>query len=402
MIQDQEDLPRQRTPSLGLGAAAYINQPPVLEQTGVRPPGSNTPNSAPPNISLLPPTPNNEMSQESVALFNQKPPPPTPVSTATLPASTAPYMPSHTHHHRPTPQERQQKASRTSSVDHTLQQLQQQVPTGFRSGIVGIVPVPDSSVGQADSTVDGEQPPPLVPIQPQTLSTTPSGYSKDPQDLNHIPETRILQPSVQPSITLSRPPGPAFSPRQGSAPPRFGGAQPPTSFSNGGAERERVRSTSASSGPPIQPVRKTSNTTDPGTRPGRSRSRADESTLGSSRVPNSYASDSSIPATTFRQQQLKALSDAYDDGTSGETDSPGSAEKISGKGKFSLFGKSDEDKHNEMIKVLRRSNAYAAEKPTSPPRQCNTKPHRPEIGLVPQPFGTPRSPPVSSNTLEEA
>ena len=384
MIQDQEDLPRQRTPSLGLGAAAYMSQPPVVDHTRVRPPGANTPLSAPPNISLLPPTPNKEMSQELVSLIHQKPPPPTPM-TAPPSTTTAPSIPYQSHQHRPTPQQRQQKSSQTSH-DSTLQQLQQQVPTGFRTGIVGIVPpVPDNIMSQADAAADAEQPPPLVPLQA-------------PKDPHYIPEPRILKPSVQPPIPAPKPPVPAFAPRQGSAPPRFGGSY----AANGAGERERVRSTSASSGPPLQPIRKVSSTTDPGTISSRGRPGADESPLDSTQF-RPISSEASIPTTTFRQQQIKALADAYNvDGTSAETDSPSSADKSSGKGKFSLFGKSDTDKSDHVTKVLRRSNAYAAEKPTSPPKQSDAKPHRPEIGLVPQPFGTPRSPPVSSNTLEEA
>ena len=79
-----------------------------------------------------------------------------------------------------------------------------------------------------------------------------------------------------------------------------------------------------------------------------------------------------------------------------------SVDKASGKGKKSKFGKNDQDKNDEVIKVLRRSNAYAAEKPSSPQRPSNSKPARSDVGLIPQPFGTPRSPPVSSNTLESA
>ena len=403
-MHDQEDLPRQRTPSLGLGAAAYLNQPMVLENPMGIPPGISSPQSAPPNISLLPPTPHNELSEEAVALLAQKPPAPMSAPAITAVVSSAHLPHAHSHCHRPTPQERYTKTSQASTRDNTLQHLQMQVPTGIRSVIVGRKsPVPDRPVGHTD-TIDGEQLPPLVPIQLPNSTTTPHGYIKDPHDGQYNLEPKILQPHIQPPHPAARPPAPAFLPRQGSAPPRFGGSRPPTSFANGGEERDRPRSTSASSGPPVQPMRKVSTATDPGIRPSRSRSAAAaDAPINSYSSIKPTSSDASIPSTsTLRQQQLKALSDSYNDRATTDIESPSSAEKSSGKGKLSMFGKSDQDKSDEMPKVLTRSNAYAAEKPSSPQRQYNTKPPRPEVGLVPQPFGTPRSPPVSSNTLEEA
>ena len=73
MIHDQEDLPRQRTPSLGLGAAPYLNQQMGVENTRGRPSVVTSPQTAPPNISLMPPTPHNELSKEAAALLSQKP-----------------------------------------------------------------------------------------------------------------------------------------------------------------------------------------------------------------------------------------------------------------------------------------------------------------------------------------
>ena len=80
MIHDQEDLPRQRTPSLGLGAAAYLNQPTGVENARGRPSVVTSPQTAPPNISVMPPSPHTELSEEAAALLSQKPPPPTPIS----------------------------------------------------------------------------------------------------------------------------------------------------------------------------------------------------------------------------------------------------------------------------------------------------------------------------------
>merc|ERR1719430_761521 len=123
--------------------------------------------------------------------------------------------------------------------------------------------------------LDSEQPPPLVPIQLQNSTTTPHGYIKDPHDVQSNLDPRPTHPhrhhTPHPAV---RPPAPAFAPRPGSAPPRFGGSRPPTSFANGGPDGERIRSTSASSGPPVQPIRKVSSTTDPGFRPSR-RSQSD-------------------------------------------------------------------------------------------------------------------------------
>jgi hypothetical protein len=190
----------------------------------------------------------------------------------------------------------------------------------------------------------------------------------------------------------------------------------PTNF--GSSTADRLRDFRA----PGQPVRKGSNTTDAGARKSRSRSAVDEPKL----VGNSYRAnppednsyraiprnssknssqeippEDSISAKTFRQRQIEALSDSYNERASKDDESLNSADRNSGKPKFSIF-KSDEDKSEELINALRRSNAYAAEKSTSPKKQFNNKTPRSEIGLVPQPFGTPRSPPVSSNTLEEA
>lgn len=400
-MHDEEDLPRQRTPSLGLGAAAYLNQPMAVENPMGRPPGISSPQSAPPNISLLPPTPHNELSEESVALLTQKPPAPMSAPSIPTAVTSANLQHAHSHCHRPTPQERYTKTSQASTRDTSLQHLQMQVPSGIRCvNLVGRKsPVPDRPVGQTD-TIDGEQLPPLVPIQLPNSTTTPHGYINDHHDAQYNLEPKILQPNIQPPHFAVRPPAPAFLPRQGSAPPRFGGSRPPSSFSNGGGERDRPRSTSASSGPPVQPMRQVSTGTDPGIRPSRSRSTTADAPTNSYASFKPISSDASIPSTsTLRQQNLKAMSDPYNDRASRDTES---ADKTSGKGKNSKFPKSEQDKSDEVINVLRRSNAYAAEKPSSPQRQFNTKPPRPEVGLVPQPFGTPRSPPVSSNTLEEA
>ena len=139
MVHDQEDLPRQRTPSLGLGAAAYINQPPAMENPNERQSRLNiTPQSAPPKISFAPPNSNtNELSEESAALLAQKPPPPTHTCTPNIPTDgPTPQIPPHSHSHRPLPQQRPQKNSQGSSMDSSLQNLQMQVPSGFRTGIV--------------------------------------------------------------------------------------------------------------------------------------------------------------------------------------------------------------------------------------------------------------------------
>ena len=139
MVHDQEDLPRQRTPSLGLGAAAYINQPPAMENPNERQSRLNiTPQSAPPKISFAPPNSNtNELSEESAALLAQKPPPPTHTCTPNIPTDgSTPQIPPHSHSHRPLPQQRPQKNSQGSSMDSSLQTLQMQVPSGFRTGIV--------------------------------------------------------------------------------------------------------------------------------------------------------------------------------------------------------------------------------------------------------------------------
>ena len=275
---------------------------------------------------------------------------------------------------------------------------------------------------QQDSTESTEPPPPLVPIQlPNPATAHSHGYMKDhPEPQYGFEQPRAPQQLIQPPHPAARPQGPAFAPRQGSAPPRFAGPPQPATFANGSGDR--VRSTSASSGPPGQPVRKGSNTTDAGARKSRSRSAVDEPKL----VGNSYRAnppednsyraiprnssknssqeippEDSISAKTFRQRQIEALSDSYNERASKDDESLNSADRNSGKPKFSIF-KSDEDKSEELINALRRSNAYAAEKSTSPKKQFNNKTPRSEIGLVPQPFGTPRSPPVSSNTLEEA
>ena len=422
MIHDQEDLPRQRTPSLGLGAAAYMNQPiinPQLEgqqqqqqQQRGRQQGLHTPQSAPPNISLLPPTPTqsqNELSEEAAALLAQKPSPPAPVSGTAIvnPMGTDPNTHPHGHFHRPPPQQRPQNPGQVSGMDHSLHQLQMQVPSGFRSGMaIRKSPAPDNPIGDPDPPIDSEQPPPLVPIQLPNSTNAPHGYTKDPHDVHYNLEPRMLQQhmSYQPPHPAARPSGPAFAPRQGSAPPRFGGSYAPTPvapLSNGGGDRDRVRSTSASGGPPIQPTRKISNITDPGIRPSRSRSAAHESATDSPFNP--ISSEASIPSSTLRQQQLKAMSSTYSSRDSRETDSPCRSDKTSSRGKLTMFKSDSLDKSDsEVIKVLRRSNAYAAEKPASPKRQYTHKHPRSEVGMVPQPFGTPRSPPVSPNTLEEA
>ena len=392
MIHDQEDLPRQRTPSLGLGAAAYINQPSVLDQQRGRTSTTTSPQSVPANNTTVPLTSASEMTQGMAVLLNEKPPPPIPMSTPLTVAAS--HTPSHVH--RPTPHPREQH------VDNTLQQLHHQVPDYFRSGATaGIVPQPEDNMSPGDVAGDGEQPPPLITVQ-KPQSSVPREI-QHPQNLNHIPEPRILKPAIQPPIPASRSGAPAFAPRQGSAPPRFGGSyaatMPATMPATNGRGRERVRSTSAS-GSSQQPMRKISSTTDPGT--GQRRSRADDSPMDSSF--RTCPSESSLPTTTFRQQQLQALSGAYNDGASQETDSPSSGGKTgSGKGKLSLFGKSEKDTDDEVSKVLHRSNAYAAERPTSPSKSSSARPpHKSEIGLLPQPFGTPRSPPVSISTLEEA
>ena len=131
MVQDKDDLPRQRTPSLGLGAAAYTNQPPAQEHTSERPPRLNKPQSAPPN-------PLQALPKELANLIHQIPPPPILVTDA--PSATSNYektVESYSHPHRPTPEQRQQRGSQTSGMDHSLQQLQQQVPASFRTGIIG-------------------------------------------------------------------------------------------------------------------------------------------------------------------------------------------------------------------------------------------------------------------------
>ena len=367
MIHDQEELPRQRTPSLGPGAAAYINQPPVLDQQRGRPSATIPPQSVPANTTTVPLTSASEMTQGRAVLLNEKPPPPIPLSTPLTVAAS--HTPSHVH--RPTPHPREQH------VDNTLQQLHHQVPDYFRSGAnPGIVPQPDDNMGPGDVAGDGEQPPPLITVQ-KPQSSIPR-ETQNPQNSNHIPEPRILMPAIQPPTPTPRSGVPAFVPRQGSAPPRFGGSYAATMPSTNGRGRERVRSTSAS-GSSQQPMRKISSTTDPGT------------------------GDSSLPAPTFRQQQLQALSGAYDDGASLETDTPSGGGKSSSGKKLSLFGKSEKDTDDEVSKVLHRSNAYAAERPTSPSKSSSARPpSRSEIGLVPQPFGTSRSPPVSAATLEEA
>ena len=397
MIHDQEDLPRQRTPSLGLGAAAYLNQPMGAENTRGRPSVVTSPQTAPPNISLMPPTPHTELSEEAAALLSQKPPPPTPIS-----APVIPNMP-HSHQHRPSPQQRYGKTSQASTRDNTLQQLQMQVPSGIRSvAMARKSPGPDNLVGQGDPTLDNEQPPPLVPIQMPNSTTVPQGYNRDPQAPQYNVEQKMVPSQIPPQHFAAKPSAPAFAPRQGSAPPRFVGPRPPPPVPNGAGDGERVRSSSASAGPQLQPIRRISGPTEPGVRPSRSRSAADEPMPGSLFQP--ISSEASIPKSTLRQHQLKAMSDTYDSRDSNYTDRSSSVDKASGKGKVSKFGKGEQDKSDDSvaIKVLRRSNAYAAEKPSSPQRAPNTKPSRSDVGLIPQPFGTPRSPPVSSNTLESA
>ena len=395
MIHDQEDLPRQRTPSLGLGAAPYLNQQMGVENTRGRPSVVTSPQTAPPNISLMPPTPHNELSEEAAALLSQKPPPPTPMSA---PVSTSAL---HSHSHRPTPQQRYAKTSQASTRDNTLQQLQMQVPSGIASVAMGRKsPAPEHHISPGDSGIDNEQPPPLVPIQIPNSNTVSPGYNKDPPTPQYNLDQRMAPPRVPPQHSAARPSAPAFAPRQGSAPPRFAGPRPPPPVPNGAGDIERVRSSSASSGPQLQPMRKVSGPTEPGVRPSRSRSAADEPMPGSLFQP--ISSEASIPKSTLRQHQLKQMSDTYDSRDSNYTDRSSSVDKASGKGKKSKFGKNDQDKSDEVIKVLRRSNAYAAEKPSSPQRPSNSKPARSDVGLIPQPFGTPRSPPVSSNTLESA
>ena len=398
MIHDQEDLPRQRTPSLGLGAAAYLNQPMGVENPRGRPSVVTSPQSAPPNISLMPPTPNKELSEEAAALLSQKPPPPTPTSapaTASLP---------HSLQHRPTPQQRYAKTSQASTRDNTLQQLQMQVPSGIASVAMGRKsPAPEHPISHRESGIDNEQPPPLVPIEIPNSTTVPQGYTKDPQAPQYNVDQRMVQPRFPPQHSAARPATPAFAPRQGSAPPRFAGPRPPPQFPNGAGDIERVRSSSASSGPPTQPSRKGSGpeyNIGGSYRPNRSRSAADEPMPGSLFQP--ISSEASIPKSTLRQNQLKQMSDTYDSRDSNYTDRSSSVDKASGKGKKTKLGKSEQEKSDEVIRILKRSNAYASDKPSSPQRASNAKPGRSDVGLIPQPFGTPRSPPVSSNTLESA
>ena len=395
MIHDQEDLPRQRTPSLGLGAAAYLNQPTGVENARGRPSVVTSPQTAPPNISVMPPSPHTELSEEAAALLSQKPPPPTPIS-----APPTVNMP-HSHQHRPPPQQRY--GSQATTRDNTLQQLQMQVPSGIRSAsFARKSPGPDHLVSQGDPSIDNEQPPPLVPIQMPNSTTVPHGYNKDPQASQYNIEQKTVPSQIPPPQPFAaKPSAPAFAPRQGSAPPRFVGPRPPPPLPNGAGDGERVRSSSASGGPQqynqYQPMRRVSGPAEPGVRPTRSRSAADEPMPGSL-----FSSEASIPKSTLRQNQLKAMKDTYDSRDSRDTDRSSSVDKASGRGKVPKLGKGEQDKSDDVIKVLRRSNAYAAEKPSSPQRASNAKPSRSDVGLIPQPFGTPRSPPVSSNTLESA